>query len=535
MRLALKERSVLPGFGLTLGYTLVYLSLIVLIPLSAIIWKTSTLSWHQFWIAISNPRVVASYKLTFLASFGGALLDSVFGFAIAWSSVRYTFPGRKLFDAVIDLPFALPTAVSGIALTAIYARTGWLGRYLEPLGIHAAYSRLGVLIALTFIGLPFVVRTLQPAIADLHVEIEEAAAILGATRWQTFCRVILPILLPSILTGFSLAFARAGRIWLGDFHRRQYAHENRDHDAVDHDPPRSIRLCRRHRDRHRHDGDFVLDVAGDQFLAVVEFEPLSKDRLTMTSVIDSSARPLQGAERHAIFASPNWTRRILIGVSIGFLGLFLLLPLAAIIAEALCKGPGPYFKSFADPAARSAIKLTLITAAIAVPLNLVFGVAAAWCIAKFNFVGKSVLLTLIDLPIAVSPVISGLIYVLVFGLQGWFGQWLSDHDCQVIFAVPGIVLATIFVTFPFVAHELIPLMQEQGTEEEQAAIVLGANGWQVFWRVTLPNIKWALLYGVILCNARAMGEFGDCIRRFGSYPRANEHSAATRRNSLQRV
>jgi sulfate/thiosulfate transport system permease protein len=182
--------------------------------------------------------------------------------------------------------------------------------------------------------------------------------------------------------------------------------------------------------------------------------------------------------------------------------------LAAVFTEALRKGFGPYFKSLAEPAALSAIKLTLFTAIIAVPLNLVFGVAAAWCVAKFNFVGKNLLLTLIDLPIAVSPVISGLIYVLIFGLQGWFGEWLADHDMQVIFAVPGIVLATIFVTFPFVARELIPLMQEQGTEEEQAAIVLGANGWQVFWHVTLPNVKWALLHGVILCNARAMGEFG---------------------------
>jgi sulfate transport system permease protein len=209
MRLTLKQPSVLPGFGLTLGYTLVYLSLIVLIPLSAILLKTSSLTWHQFWADVSNPRVVASYKLTFMASLIGALLNSLFGFAVAWSLVRYSFPGRRIFDAMVDLPFALPTAVSGIALTAIYSRNGWIGRYLEPLGIHAAYSQLGVVIALTFIGLPFVVRTLQPAIADLDAEIEEAAAILGASRWQTFRRVIVPILLPAMLTGFSLAFARA--------------------------------------------------------------------------------------------------------------------------------------------------------------------------------------------------------------------------------------------------------------------------------------------------------------------------------------
>jgi sulfate transport system permease protein len=182
--------------------------------------------------------------------------------------------------------------------------------------------------------------------------------------------------------------------------------------------------------------------------------------------------------------------------------------LAAVFAEALRKGFGTYVTSLRDPAALSAIKLTLITAGISVPLNLVFGLAAAWSIAKFDFRGKNLLTTLIDLPFAVSPVISGLIYVLLFGLQGWWGAWLARHGVQIIFAVPGLVLATIFVTFPFVARELIPLMQEQGTDEEQAARVLGANGWQIFWYITLPNVKWALLYGVILCNARAMGEFG---------------------------
>jgi sulfate transport system permease protein len=205
---------------------------------------------------------------------------------------------------------------------------------------------------------------------------------------------------------------------------------------------------------------------------------------------------------------PFWVRAILIGVALVFLTLFLFVPLAAVFTEALKKGWEVYLKAITEPDAISAIKLTLITAAIAVPLNLVFGVAAAWTIAKFEFRGKNVLLTLIDLPFSVSPVISGLIYVLLFGAQGWFGPWLQAHDIKILFAVPGIVLATIFVTFPFVARELIPLMQSQGTEEEEAALVLGASGWRTFWHVTLPNIKWGLLYGVILCNARAMGEFG---------------------------
>jgi sulfate transport system permease protein len=203
-----------------------------------------------------------------------------------------------------------------------------------------------------------------------------------------------------------------------------------------------------------------------------------------------------------------WVQWLFIGVSISFLTVLLFVPLAAVFYEALRKGVGAYFASFKDSYAWSAIRLTLLTALISVPANMVFGLAASWAIAKFDFRGKSLLITLIDLPFAVSPVVSGLIYVLVFGMMGWFGPWLAAHDVQIIFAVPGIVLATMFVTFPFVARELIPLMQEQGTEEEQAAVSLGASGWQTFFRVTLPNVKWALLYGVILSNARAMGEFG---------------------------
>ena len=221
-------------------------------------------------------------------------------------------------------------------------------------------------------------------------------------------------------------------------------------------------------------------------------------------------------------SEPPWVRWLLISIALAFLSLFLFVPIISVFAQAFAKGIGFYLKTLSDPLAWSAIKLTLIAAGISVPLNCVFGVAAAWAIAKFDFHGKNILLTLIDLPFSISPVISGLIYVLVFGAQGWLGlyenadkpwfpwlaNWLNEHDFQIIFAVPGIVLATIFVTFPFVARELIPLMQAQGRTEEEAARVLGASGWQTFWRVTLPNIKWGLIYGVILCNARAMGEFG---------------------------
>ncbi len=209
MSFQFKQRSVLPGFNLTLGYSVLYLSLIVLLPLATLFTRAASLSWSEFWAVASDSRAVASYKLTLGASLAGALANALFGFIVAWTLVRYSFPGRKLFDAIVDLPFAMPTAVSGIALTAIYSQNGWIGRWLEPLGIKAAFSPLGVTIALTFIGLPFVVRTLQPALQELEIELEDAAASLGANRWQTFRRVIFPALFPALLTGFALAFARA--------------------------------------------------------------------------------------------------------------------------------------------------------------------------------------------------------------------------------------------------------------------------------------------------------------------------------------
>jgi len=228
----------------------------------------------------------------------------------------------------------------------------------------------------------------------------------------------------------------------------------------------------------------------------------------MSITISTQAGSSQRFERNAATRDSAWVKHTILSIGLLYFGVFLLLPLVVVFAEAFRKGWETYLAALVEPDAVSAIRLTLLAAAIAVPLNLIFGVSAAWAIAKFNFRGKHFLITLIDLPFSVSPVIAGLIYVLVFGAQGWFGHWLFDNDIRIIFAVPGIVLATIFVTFPFVARELIPLMQAQGSDEEEAALTLGASGLQTFWRVTLPNIKWGLIYGVILCNARAMGEFG---------------------------
>lgn len=229
--------------------------------------------------------------------------------------------------------------------------------------------------------------------------------------------------------------------------------------------------------------------------------------VTANTAKAANDRPLMTVYQPAV-SETAWVRRTLIGVAALFVALFLVLPLGMVLFEALRSGLDTYVAAITEPDAMAAIGLTLLAAAIAVPLNIVFGIAAAWSIAKFEFIGKRFLITLIDLPFSVSPVIAGLIYVLLFGAQSWMGPWLQEHDIQIVFAVPGIVLATIFVTFPFVARELIPLMQSQGSDEEEAARVLGASGWRILWKVTLPNVKWGLLYGVILCNARAMGEFG---------------------------
>jgi sulfate transport system permease protein len=236
---------------------------------------------------------------------------------------------------------------------------------------------------------------------------------------------------------------------------------------------------------------------------------MSSDKRELNRALQTAPAPDEALLRmRRATSDPPWARALIIAVAMVFLGIFLILPLITVFAEAFRQGVRVYLAAVTNPEARSAIRLTLLTAAIAVPLNLVFGLAASWAITRFEFRGKNLLTTLIDLPFAVSPVISGLIYVLVFGAQGWFGKSLQAHNIQIIFAVPGIVLATIFVTFPFVARELIPVMEAIGNEEELAALTLGASGWQTFLRVTLPNVKWGLLYGVIICNARAMGEFG---------------------------
>ena len=271
MSFSFKQKSVLPGFGPSLGYTVFYLSLVVLIPLSALVVKSASLSWPAFMAAVSAPRVMASYRLTFGAALLAALVNALFGVLVAWVLVRYRFPGKKIIDALVDLPFALPTAVAGITLASLYSANGWLGRYLEPLGIKVAYTPLGIMVAMVFIGLPFVVRTVQPVLEELESEIEEAAACLGANRWQTFTRVIFPIILPSVLTGFALAFARGGRrVRLDYFHRRQHADGLGNNAAFDPHQAGAVRLRGSNRHRLGDAGSLVPDSLRHQHASAPE-------------------------------------------------------------------------------------------------------------------------------------------------------------------------------------------------------------------------------------------------------------------------
>lgn len=490
-----RRHGVLPGFGPALSVTLLYVGLLVLVPLAALFVKTAGLTPPEFWRIVTAPRALAAYRLSFGAALLAALLNAGFGLLLAWVLARYRFPGRAFVDALVDLPFALPTAVAGLTLTAVYSANGWLGRFL---GFTVAFSPLGVVLALTFVGLPFVVRTVQPVLEDLDAELEEAAAVLGASRLQTFRRIVFPNLLPPLLTGFALAFARA----LGEYGSIVFISGNMPF-RTEIAPLLIVTKLEQYDTAGATAIALVLLVAS--FLLVFTINALqrwTRRRAGASTVIG------RGFRRAPALADSPALRRSLVAGAFLLLALLLFVPLAAVFAQALRKGPAAYLAAISQPAALSAIRLTLLTAAIAVPLHLVFGVLTAWLVAKFRFPGRGLLVSLIDVPFAVSPVIAGLLFVLLFGRQGFLGPFLAAHDVKIIFAVPGIVLATIFVTFPYVTREVLAVLEAQGNEEEEAALTLGAGGWQTFFRVTLPKARAGILTGAILCNARAMGEFG---------------------------
>ena len=508
-------QRVLPGFKLGLSTTVTYLLLLVLIPLGMAVWKATDLSWSEFVAAVWNERAIAAYKLTFTAAFLSAAINVVLGLVVAWTLVRYRFPGRKMFDALVDVPFALPTAVAGLVYATLYVPNGWLGQFLVPLGFNGAYTQTGIVLVLVFTGFPFVVRAVQPVLEEIDQDTEQAAATLGANRWDVVRRVILPQLLPPALTGFTLAFARS----VGEYGSVIFISANKPFES---EIAPVLIVSRLEAFAYREAAAIASVLLATSFIILILINRLEqwsqpgrapvklKFLETVAQWIDV---PFGWMASRIPFAFSSWVSRhmpkLLILATVGLVTVLIVIPVVNVFAQAFAPGVVAYWHSLADdPDTRHSIFLTAMIAPLAVAMNTAFGIAAAYTIARFRFRGRGLLISLIDLPFSVSPIVAGLVFVLLFGMSAPLGMWLKDHGYQILFAPPGLVLVTAFVTFPFVARELIPVLEANGPEEEIAARSLGANAWQMFTRITLPNIKWGLIYGVLLCNARAMGEFG---------------------------
>ena len=494
---AVSSKRVLPGFTLSLGTSLLFVCLILLLPLSALVMQLAQMSWAQYWDVISNPQVVAAYKVTLLSAFVASIFNGVFGLLMAWILTRYRFPGRTLLDALMDLPFALPTAVAGLTLASLFSVNGIYGEWLAKFDIKVTYTWLGIAVAMAFTSIPFVVRTVQPVLEELGPEYEEAAETLGATRWQSFRKVVLPELSPALLAGIALSFTRS----LGEFGAVIFIAGN----IAWKTEVTSLMIFIRLQEFDYPAASAIASVIlAASLLLLFSINTLQSRGSTGGRSLMAEVTQLKRYDAPRI----NWGKWFLIGVGMVVSAFILVVPMLYIFIQAFSKGLMPVLENLANPDMLHAIWLTVMIALITVPVNLVFGTLLAWLVTRFTFPGRQLLLTLLDIPFAVSPVVAGLVYLLFYGSNGPLGGWLDAHNLQIMFAWPGMVLATIFVTCPFVVRELVPVMMSQGSNEDEAAVLLGASGWQMFRRVTLPNIRWALLYGVVLTNARAIGEFG---------------------------
>ena len=495
--LAVSSKRVLPGFTLSLGTSLLFVCLILLLPLSALVMQLAQMSWAQYWEVITNPQVVAAYKVTLLSAFVASIFNGVFGLLMAWILTRYRFPGRTLLDALMDLPFALPTAVAGLTLASLFSVNGLYGEWLAKFDIKVTYTWLGIAVAMAFTSIPFVVRTVQPVLEELGPEYEEAAETLGATRLQSFRKVVLPELSPALLAGIALSFTRS----LGEFGAVIFIAGN----IAWKTEVTSLMIFIRLQEFDYPAASAIASVILAASLLLCLYQhPAESLWSTRGRSLMAEVTQLKRYDAPRI----NWGKWFLIGVGMLVSAFILVVPMIYIFVQAFSKGLMPVLENLANPDMLHAIWLTVMIALITVPVNLIFGTLLAWLVTRFTFPGRQLLLTMLDIPFAVSPVVAGLVYLLFYGSNGPLGGWLDEHNLQIMFAWPGMVLATIFVTCPFVVRELVPVMMSQGSNEDEAAILLGASGWQMFRRVTLPNIRWALLYGVVLTNARAIGEFG---------------------------
>ncbi len=497
------KKRVIPGFRFSLSITFGMLAVFIVIPLLSVLTQAFRIAPQRFWEIVTDKTVSAAFWTSISLSVLAAFINAVFGTILAWVLVRYSFPGKRLMDGLIELPFAMPTAVCGITLSGLYATTGMLGAPLARLGIYVSYTKLGILVALVFIGIPFTVRSVMPVLAGLDDACEEAAFTLGAGNFMTFRRVVLPELFPAILTGFALSCARG----IGEYGSVIYISGNsaREHTQVisyiimqklsymDYESATAIALVMLLIS--------FLILLGINAVLVWQSRRTSGEMQMQTGGRKTAQRALGGG-------------RILIIISGVFVLFMLIIPLFSVLWNALRKGVPFFLKSISAEYVISAAGVTLLAVVSALLVNTFFGLMAAWLFGCFDFRGKQVLAALIDIPFSISPVIAGLSYIMMFGRLGWaypFLQWLNASfgwNVQIVFALPGVVLATIFVTFPFVSRELIPVINAAGRDEEEAAAMMGAGGLTVFRRITFPHIKWALVYGMILCMARALGEFG---------------------------
>ncbi len=498
------KNRIIPGFRLTLGITIAMLSLLILIPLASVLVYSLRIGPGEFIKVISEKTVIFAFATSISFSFFAAVINTVFGMVLAWVLVRYDFPGKRILDGMIELPFALPTAVAGITLSKMYSTTGELGGPLSKIGIRVSYTHLGLLVALIFIGIPFVVRAIQPVLEKFNPAYEEAAYILGANRRTTFFKVILPELGPALLTGFGLAFARG----IGEYGSVIYIAGNsaKEHTQVvsyiimqklnylDYGSATAIAL--------------VMLIISFLLLLFINIVQVFQSRRT------SGVYEVASAKTGDAMPSPSGGHYAMIALSVFFVFFMLVMPLISIIRNSLSKGFSFYTQALNTNYVHAALMVTIMATVITLIVNTVFGLAASWVLTRFHFKGKQVLATLIDIPFSISPVIAGLSYIMMFGRLGWAFPILESinstfgTDIQIVFALPGVVLATIFVTFPFVSREIIPVLNSIGTDEEEAAALMGAKGFTIFRRITFPHIKWALIYGMILCTARALGEFG---------------------------
>lgn len=492
--------SIIPGFSLTMGITLAMLSLFILIPLASIMAFSFESGIKGLIKVVSEEAVFNALATSVVCAALSAAVNCVFGLIIAWTLVRCDFPGKRILDGMIELPFALPTAVAGITLSKMYSVEGELGKPLAQLGITVSYTQLGIIVAMIFIGIPFVVRTVQPVLSKLNPVYEEAAHTLGAGRFMTLRRVILPELGPALLSGFGLALARG----LGEYGSVIYISGNsfRDRTQV-----LSYVIMQKLN---------YLDYTGATAIALLMLIVSFVMLMLINALLLFQSRRVSNtyAAAKEYKAGSGRGSGILIALSVIYVFIMLVMPLASVMRNALSKGMSFYLASLGTDYVRSAAAVTAMATIVTLVINTIFGLAAAWAITRFSFRGKQILTTLIDIPFSISPVIAGLAYIMTFGRLGWAWpalQAVNDAlgtDIKIVFALPGVVLATVFVTFPFISRELIPVMNSVGTSEEEAAAMMGAGGGMLFRRITFPHIKWAMIYGMILCAARAMGEFG---------------------------